>query len=61
MWPTVGGVAALVYFHDLTLRTPRAVREDDVQTDRDGLQITIKGEGYWIPSPPSASTETASR
>ena len=50
-------IAALGYFHDVTMKAARAVRECDVETDRGGLQITIDGEGYWIPSPPKPSSE----
>ena len=46
--------AALVYFHDLTLKAARNVRESDVETNREGLSITTKGKKYWIPRPPSA-------
>ena len=45
--------AALVYFHDLTLKAARNVRESDVETNREGLSITTKGKKYWIPRPPS--------
>ena len=44
--------AALVYFHDLTPKVARGVQAADVKTHDDGLQITIDGHGYWIPTPP---------
>ena len=44
-------VAALRYFHDVSLKAAREARDHDVQTDRGGLLISIKGEAYWIPSP----------
>ena len=46
--------AALVYFHDLAPSVTREVREDDVEADLSGLCVKIKGEGYWVPSPPNA-------
>ena len=46
-------VAALAYFHDVALKSAREARNEDVEPDRDGLRIEIKGEDYWIPSPPS--------
>ena len=45
-------VAALAYFHDVTLKTAREVQEKDIRTDRDGLHIKIKNKRYWIPTPP---------
>ena len=53
--------AALVYFHDVTPKLARGVKEADVETDRDGLRITINGDGYWIPNAPALAEETVSR
>ena len=49
-------VGALTYFHELTLKAAREVREEDVQRDCDGLRINVNGESYWIPSPEGPST-----
>ena len=54
-------VAALVYFHDLTLKTAGDVQENAVKPERDGLQIHIEGKGYWIPSPPKAQDDGEER
>ena len=43
-------VAALAYFHDITLKAAREVSETEIETDRDGLRIEIKGQGYWLPA-----------
>ena len=50
-------VAALIYFHGLTPKAARSVRDGKVETDRDGLRINVNGEEYWIPTPPSSAGE----
>ena len=53
-------VAALVYFHDLPLKAARAVRRSDIQTDRNGLNVSVNGKEYWIPAtPPARNGESA--
>ena len=49
-------VAALAYFHDVTLKTAQDVPIDDVREEDDGLRIKIKDDGYWIPLPPFEAT-----
>ena len=49
-------VAALTYFHDVTLKAALEVRKEDIVTDREGLGVKIKGKEYWIPPPPSSKS-----
>lgn len=50
-------VAALTYFHDLTLKAAQKVQDEDIESELDGLRINVGGEGYWIPVPPKAQAE----
>ena len=50
---------ALRYFHDVGPKTTRSIRNDDVETDEDGLRIDVTGQRYWIPSPPDTTAKGA--
>ena len=38
--------AALVYFHDLTVKASGMVRDEDIEAELDGLRVKIGGEGH---------------